>query len=110
MEDSSGGSGPGWTNSVSALADAEQVTRATMSRMLKGMMDDGLVEKTSSPNDGRGRLIQATNKGTKILRKARQVRLDALEDLMSALPKKDVAALQHAAMIINKIADEASKN
>src|ERR1700730_5059120 len=53
------------------LAAAEQVKAPTMSRIVAGLARSRLVDITADPKDARRMHIRATNKGTRLLQKAR---------------------------------------
>lgn len=94
-------------DTLSDLATAEQVSRPTMSRMLKGMEEEGLVTRRPDPDDGRVVHIRATARGRRILAAARERRLDVLEALLESVPEKEVAELDRAARLIEAVAGAA---
>src|SRR3954468_16961469 len=49
---------------IGQLAQAEQVSAPTMTRLIVGMERDGLVRREDDPADGRVVWLQATPKGT----------------------------------------------
>lgn len=69
----------------SELAQAEQVSLPTISRMLKGMEEEGLIRRRSDPDDARASQITATAKGRRIIAAARQARLADLDARIAAL-------------------------
>jgi len=50
---------------MSALAEAEQVRRPTITRLIDGLERRGLVRRVSDPADGRVQLVEATAAGKK---------------------------------------------
>src|SRR2546426_12837473 len=60
------------------LAAAEQVRPPTMSKIVTGLEEEGLVERRPDPRDGRVVQIRATPKGNRLLQRARRRRIDHL--------------------------------
>src|SRR5467141_5370325 len=52
---------------MSALAEAEQVRRPTISRLIDGLERRGLVRRVSHADDGRVQLVEATAAGRRLL-------------------------------------------
>ena len=63
---------------IGQLAQAEQVSAPTMTRLVVGLERDGLVRREADPHDGRVVWLQATPKGTRILHDGRRRRVEAL--------------------------------
>lgn len=82
--------------SLGRLAEAEQVTPPTMTRLVQALEQEGLVERLPDPEDGRGILIAATRAGDKLLNEARQRRIRRLVDLLAALPPAQLQAVSQA--------------
>jgi DNA-binding MarR family transcriptional regulator len=78
------------------LADAEQVTAPTMTRIVQGLEVDGLAERKASPDDARSYIVRATRKGEQALARAREARLDRIEQLLSPAGSNDVHLLAEA--------------
>ncbi len=89
--------------SLSQLAQAEQVSLPTTSRMIKDMEYEGLVERTADPDDKRSIRIQATTKGEEIFAAARHRRIQAITDRIAALPQKQVRLLEQAISTLEQI-------
>ena len=82
------------------LAEAEQVSAPTMTRLIVGMEDDGLVKREPDPHDRRVVWIRPTPKGTRILTEGRRRRVEALGRELAALDSASVAVLAQAAEIL----------
>lgn len=67
------------------LASAEQVKPPTMTRIVTGLEEDGLVERRDDASDGRLTQIHATAKGRKILAAGRARRVETLSAVVRAL-------------------------
>jgi DNA-binding MarR family transcriptional regulator len=55
---------------VSALAERLDIERTAMGKMVEFLQRDGLVTIKPSPTDGRSRLIELTEKGSRLYKKA----------------------------------------
>jgi len=82
--------------SLGRLAEAEQVTPPTMTRLVQALEQEGLVERRPDPADGRGVLIAATRAGTKLLHDARKRRIRRLVGLLNALPQRQLGEVAAA--------------
>jgi DNA-binding MarR family transcriptional regulator len=87
----------------SEVADIERVKRPTATRILRGLEDEGLVERTADPNDGRSALISITGEGRERLRRLRQRKNAYLARRMRELDPGDVATLERAAEILDRL-------
>jgi DNA-binding MarR family transcriptional regulator len=87
----------------SELADVERVKRPTATRILRGLEKEGLVQRTPDPNDGRSALISITAEGRDRLRRLRQRKNAYLARRMRDLDAVEVAALERAAEIIERL-------
>jgi DNA-binding MarR family transcriptional regulator len=82
--------------SLSNLAEIEQVSLPTTSRMMKDMEYEGLVERIADPDDKRSSRIQSTAKGQALFAEARQRRIQAITDRITALSPDQINLLQQA--------------
>ena len=90
----------------SELADIEHIKRPTATRVVARLEEDGLVERASDPSDGRASLVSATEAGTALLREMRGRKNAYLAQRLEALPDDDVAALERAAAILERVLEE----
>ena len=81
--------------SLGELAEAEQVRPPTMSRIVTGLVRAGLVRRKETDDKRRMRL-EATAKGTRILRAGRRRRVELLAQALETLTKSE---LQDAAVL-----------
>jgi DNA-binding MarR family transcriptional regulator len=88
---------------LSALADAEQVRAPTITRIIAALEGAGLVSREPDPADGRAALVRATPAGVRLLGKTRSRRLAALSSEMKELPPDDLATLERAAVILERL-------
>ena len=56
--------------SINALAERLDIERTAMGKMVEFLQRDGLVTIKASPTDGRSRLIELTEKGSRLQKKA----------------------------------------
>jgi len=82
---------------MSALADAEQVRRPTMTRLVDGLERRGLVRRVSHAEDGRVQLVEATAAGKRLLQQGRARRVERLMQGIAHLPAEDQQILARAA-------------
>jgi DNA-binding MarR family transcriptional regulator len=85
------------------LAAAEQVRPPTMTRIVAALEDDGLVRRDSDPNDRRAVVVTATARGTRLLQRARRRRIENLAGLMGSVSKGEIATLDDAATILERV-------
>ena len=89
---------------VSGLADLEQVRPPTASRLLKEMEREGLVNRTGSKKDARLRIFYATARGRRLLETARRRRVQKLHAAIGSLSADESSALARAMDVIEKLA------
>ena len=90
----------------SELADAEGIKRPTATRVIARLVDEGLASRAADPEDGRCSIVTATPQGTALLKQLRRRKNAYLADRMSELPDADVAALERAAEILERVLEE----
>jgi DNA-binding MarR family transcriptional regulator len=88
---------------IGQLAQAEQVTAPTMTRLVVGLERDGLIRRDSDPNDGRVVWLQATAKGRRILHGGRRRRVAALAADLAALTAAERNVLAAAIDILERV-------
>jgi len=90
----------------SELAEIERIKRPTVTRTLRVLGDAGLVERAPDPEDGRSALVSITAMGRERLRRLRGRKNAYLARRMRDLPPSDLAALDRAAEILERILEE----
>jgi DNA-binding MarR family transcriptional regulator len=96
----------GGPRSVGQLAEAEQVTAPTMSRLARALESAGLVRREADPEDGRRVLLHATDAGERLLLEGRQRRLEELVDMLGPLAEPEWETLARAAEILEGVLRE----
>jgi DNA-binding MarR family transcriptional regulator len=93
----------GGAMSLSALARAEQVTPATMSKLASDLEAEGLVAKRADREDKRGIRIEVTARGRALMEEGRRRRLVLLQKRVAKLSRDERALLDKAAAIMLKL-------
>ena len=88
---------------MSALAEAEQVRRPTITRLIDGLERRGLVRRASHAADGRVQLVEATAAGKRLLQKGRERRVERLMQGIAHLPAEDQRVLARAAELMESL-------
>jgi len=88
---------------LGALAQAEQVTAPTVTRLIVGMERDGLVRREPDAKDGRVVWLHATPKGAKLLHAGRRRRVAALEADLASLAPTERHTLADAVSILERV-------
>jgi DNA-binding MarR family transcriptional regulator len=90
----------------SELAAHERVQRPTATRVISRLEELGLVERASDPGDRRSSLISASAAGRTLLRRQRSRKNQFLARRLAALDADEVATLERAAVILERMLDE----
>lgn len=96
----------GSPKSLKELADLEQVQPPTMSRIVEALEREGLIRRTVVARDRRQIRLEATVKGKRILREARQQRVAALADRLKGLPDSDLEILENGVKLLSEVIEK----
>jgi DNA-binding MarR family transcriptional regulator len=88
---------------LGALAEAEQVRPPTMSRIVAGLEKEGYVRRAADPADGRRAHLHATAAGRRLMEKGRRRRVEELARWLAALPPHELARLEEAAVVMERV-------
>jgi len=88
---------------MSQLAEAEQVRRPTITRLVDGLERRGLVRRVSHAGDGRVQLVEATAAGRGLLQKGRARRVERLMGGIVDLDAEDQRVLARAAELMESL-------
>lgn len=91
----------GGPKTLGELAAAEQVRPPTMTRIVTGLEEAGLVRRAADPRDGRIARVHATPKGRRVLQRARERRIARLAERLSQLEPHEVALVREAADLVD---------
>lgn len=80
---------PQYRLTPSALAEAADVTRGTMTGLLAGLERSGLVKRTQHPEDGRMFSIELTAQALELFERILPERIDRLVTFMSCLSEEE---------------------
>jgi DNA-binding MarR family transcriptional regulator len=87
------------------LARAEQVKPPTMTRIVTGLENDGLVRREGDERDKRLTRIHATPKGKKVLVAGRARRVELLASAVERLGPTDLVQLGRGAQLLRDLID-----
>jgi DNA-binding MarR family transcriptional regulator len=87
------------------LARAEQVKPPTMTRIVTGLENDGLVRREGDKSDKRLTRIHATPKGQKVLMAGRARRVELLAGAVEKLGARELADLERGAQLLRELID-----
>jgi DNA-binding MarR family transcriptional regulator len=89
----------------SELAERERVKRPTATRVIAKLEGLGLVVRTADPSDGRACLVATTAEGSALLKRLRTRKNAYLARRMRDLEPDEVATLERAATILERLLD-----
>ena len=88
---------------IGDLAAAEQVRPPSMTRTVADLERAGLVRRRDDRRDRRAQLLEATDRGRRLLDEGRTRRVEALARELAALPEPDRAVLRRAADLLERL-------
>lgn len=91
----------------SELAERERIRRPTATRILARLEEAGLLERVRDPDDGRCSILSVTREGRELLRRMRARKTAYLARNLSKLDPDDVAALERAAEVLERMLEDA---
>ena len=89
----------------SELATHERVQRPTATRVLARLEELGLIDRAPDPADRRSSLISASAEGRALLRRQRSRKEEFLARRLADLDAGDLATLERAAGILERVLD-----
>jgi DNA-binding MarR family transcriptional regulator len=92
----------GGPQTVGELAAAEGVRSATMTRIVTGLEEQGLVRRRPHERDRRAVRVQATTAGKRVLSRGRRQRIDAIATRLDDLSARDLAVLWRAGELLEE--------
>ncbi len=95
----------GGSRTLGELAAAEGVAGPTMTRIVDGLIAEGLAERLPHLTDGRSVTIAATTSGETLMRAAQQRRIDAIVAALTGLPARQRRKVVAAAQLLDRLAD-----
>jgi DNA-binding MarR family transcriptional regulator len=92
--------------SLAELAAADRVRAPTMSRLVEGLVRDGLVTREQVPTNRRTVRIAITAEGRAALTRERKRRVQSLADRLERLGDSEQRALQRGVELLGRIAGQ----
>lgn len=86
------------------LAEVEGVAGPTMTRIVDGLCQLGLAERTEHPLNGRISLVAATEAGTALMMQAANRRIDAIAAAIAGLDPAQQELINDAAPLLDELA------
>lgn len=93
----------GGAMSLADLAAAEEVKAPTMSRIVEGLVRDGLATREADPANRRKVRIAATDEGRRRLEAGRERRVRVLRDRLRRLADSEQRALARGAEVLERV-------
>ncbi|MFN2608911.1 MAG: MarR family winged helix-turn-helix transcriptional regulator [Acidimicrobiales bacterium] len=91
--------------SLGELAAREHVAAPTVTRVVEKLQRAGLATRRASDHDGRVAYVEVTSKGRRQVEDARSRRTAWLAARLAVLSDDELAALRHAAPILERLVD-----
>ena len=88
---------------IGELARIEQVEPPTMTRLVDGLVRDGLALREPDPDDARAVRVRATPTGARALRRGRARRVETLRTRLATLSPAELAALGEGVEVLERI-------
>lgn len=88
---------------IGELARIEQVEPPTMTRLVDGLVRDGLALREPDPDDARAVRVRATPTGARALRRGRARRVENLRTRLATLSPAELAALGEGVEVLERI-------
>lgn len=88
---------------IGELARLEQVEPPTISRLVDGLVRDGLAMREPDPDDARAVRVRATPTGARTLRRGRARRVETLRNRLATLSPTELAALGEGVEVLERI-------
>jgi len=88
---------------IGELARIEQVEPPTMTKLVDGLVRDGLAMREPDPDDARAVRVRATPTGARTLRRGRARRVETLRTRLATLSPAELAALGEGVDVLERI-------
>jgi DNA-binding MarR family transcriptional regulator len=93
----------GGPTTLGRLAQAEQVSAPTMSRLVSAHVEEGLARREPHAEDGRSVVVTASSRGREVLERGRERRIAELADLLDELSAAELDTLVVAAGLVERV-------
>ena len=88
---------------IGELARIEQVEPPTMTKLVDGLVRDGLAVREPDPDDARAVRVRATATGARTLRRGRARRVETLRSTLADLSSAELAALEDGVEVLERV-------
>jgi DNA-binding MarR family transcriptional regulator len=88
---------------IGELARIEQVEPPTMTKLVDGLVRDGLAMREADPDDARAVRVRATPTGARTLRRGRARRVETLRTRLATLSPAELAALGEGVEVLERM-------
>jgi DNA-binding MarR family transcriptional regulator len=88
---------------IGELARIEQVEPPTMTKLVDGLVRDGLATREPDPDDARAVRVRATPTGARTLRRGRARRVETLRTRLATLSPVELAALGEGVEVLERM-------
>ena len=93
----------GGARTLGELAEAEQVRPPSITRIVRNLEADGLVEREPDPADRRIVRVRATDRGRSVLEEGRRRRISDLAARLRTVDAGELETLERAAELIERV-------
>lgn len=93
---------------VSELLDILKITKQSLARILKQLIDEGFIEQKTSPEDKRARFLYATTQGIDLMKDLITPQLNKLTRAVAGYSDEEKLLLQH--FFLQMIAEDEKEN
>jgi DNA-binding MarR family transcriptional regulator len=92
----------GGPKTLGELAAAEHVRPPTMTKIVRGLEEEGLVRRERDSSDGRVSRVHPTAKGNRVVQRARERRIATLAARLAHLSEDEVRRVHEAAELVER--------
>jgi len=92
--------------SLGELATAEQIQPPSVTRLVRGLQDAGLIMQRTDENDRRSTRVAITAKGKKALTEIRDRKTQFINSKLSGLSPKDLEAAEKLVLLLERLLEE----
>ena len=92
----------GGAATLGELAEAEDVKRPTITKIVQGLEEAGLVARTPGP-DARSAIVSATPEGKRVLERARTRRIALFTKMLDDATPAELAVLEKSSRVLGRL-------
>jgi DNA-binding MarR family transcriptional regulator len=90
----------------SRLAELERIQRPTATRLMAKLEEDGLVQRTADPDDGRVSHVEVTKQGQALVKRLRSRKNAYLARRLRGLDDDELETLERATAILERMLED----